>query len=165
MSTTARGANAMLTSQNYPRGRQSPDSVLGVLTAVWCRSVGNSWTLELRELGRGTALGTIRDWITSGVPISHSEPLEEVARELLAERGLHLFSDSSAWPATHNRYGIGYVCTNAELIKLACLVRGDAAETGMHPLVLAAPWVMAGFTADVAAGWIREGIHSPSAVQ
>src|SRR5918998_653458 len=135
-----------------------------VMAAVWCRSVGTSWTLELHELGDGTALGTIRDWISSGVPIAHPEP-DTLVCELLADRGLRLFRNSCAGPCTDNRHGIGYVCRDAELVKLTDLVRDDAVQTGVHPVVLASQWVTAGFSADAAAGCIREGIHCPPAAE
>jgi hypothetical protein len=134
--------------------------VAPVLAAVWCRSVGTSWTLELHQLDSDTAPGTIVDWISSGVPISQPEP-NVLTRELLAERGLHLFCDPSAGPGTHNRHGIGYVCRNAELITLAHLVRDDATAAGMHPMVLAAKWIAAGYSADAAARWIRQRVHPP----
>ena len=89
-----------------------------VLAAVWCRSVGTSWTLELHELDGGTAPGKITDSISSGVPIAQPEP-QALATEILAERGLRLFPDPSAGPCTYSRRGIGYVCTDTELIKLA----------------------------------------------
>jgi hypothetical protein len=148
-------------------GRLTSDDVAAaarVLVAVWCRSVGASWTLELHELGSGMAPGKIMGWISSGVPIFQPEP-EALARDLLAERGLQLFQDPSAGPGTLSRRGIGYVCRNAELIKLADLVRDDAAEAGVHPVVLAAKWVAAGFSADDAAGWIRGGVCSPQVAQ
>ena len=135
-----------------------------VMAAVWCRSVGTSWTLELHELGDGTALGTIRDWISSGVPIAQPEP-DTLVCELLADRGLRLFRNSCAGPCTDNRHGIGYVCRDAELVKLTDLVRDDAVQTGVHPVVLASQWVTAGFSADAAAGCIREGIHCPPAAE
>jgi hypothetical protein len=134
-----------------------------VLVAVWCRSVETSWTLELHELDGGAA-SKIVDWISSGVPISQPEP-DALACELLAERGLHLFRDPSAGPWTRSRYGIGYVCRNADLIELAHVLRDHATETGVHPVVLAAQWVAAGFSAEAAARWIREGAHSPQAAQ
>ncbi|MGH3669271.1 MAG: hypothetical protein ACRDSH_01355 [Pseudonocardiaceae bacterium] len=86
----------------------SDDVAAGVLAAVWCRSVGTCWTLELRELDSDTRLGTIKDWISSGVPISQPAPPESLARELLAEQGLRLVRDPSAGPGTHTRHGIGY---------------------------------------------------------
>ncbi|HKR50505.1 MAG TPA: hypothetical protein VJT72_13205 [Pseudonocardiaceae bacterium] len=98
------------------------------------------------------------------MPISQPAP-EELARELLAERGLQLFRDSSAGPCTHNRRGIGYACRDAELITLAYLVQDDATEAGWHPVILAMQWTMAGFSADTAAHWIRQGVHSPQAAQ
>ncbi|MGH3549223.1 MAG: hypothetical protein ACRDQU_14155 [Pseudonocardiaceae bacterium] len=90
--------------------RRAPlgDAAAGVLAAVWCRSVGSVWTLELRELDRDTPLGTIRDWISSGVPISQPRPSEELARALLAEHGLQLVRDPSTDLGTHTRHGIGY---------------------------------------------------------
>lgn len=135
-----------------------------VLAAVWCRSVGTSWTLELHELDGGTTPGKIMDWISSGVPIAQPEP-QALAIELLAERGLQLFPDPSAGPCTHSRQGIGYVCQDAELIKLAYRVRDDAAATAVHPVALAARWIAAGFSADAAAGWIHEGVSSPQVAQ
>lgn len=162
MSTTAPETPTKKTVRNYALGRPTADGVAAqVLAAVWCRSVGSAWTLELREFGRDTLLGSTVDWITSGIPISQPEPPEELARELLAEHDQHLFSDSSAGPSTHNRRGLGYVCRNAELIRLANLVRDDAANTGIHPMALATQWVMAGFSADTAAAWIRDGVHAP----
>ena len=158
---------ATMTDGKHAVGRPTADglaAVAPVLVAVWCRSVGTSWTLELHELDGGAASETIVDWISSGVPISQPEP-DALARELLAERGLHLFCDPSAGPWTRSRYGIGYVCRDAELIKLAHAVRDDATEAGVHPVVLAAQWVAAGFSVEAAARWIREGIHSPQAVQ
>lgn len=125
---------------------------------VWCRSVGTSWTLELR---RGTPPLTLVDWISSGIPIWQPEPLEALAHELLAQRGLRLFPDPSAGPCTGSRRGIGYATAEAELIALAHLVRDDATETGLHPVMLATHWVDAGFSAEAAARWIRQGIYSP----
>lgn len=104
------------------------------------------------------------DWISSGVPISQPEP-DALARGLLAERGLQLFPNSSVGPCTYSRHGIGYVCTNTELLKLAQVVGDDAANIGVDPVGLAAQWVGAGFSADAAASWIRAGIHSPQIAQ
>jgi hypothetical protein len=107
--------------------------------------------------------GTVVDWVNSGVPISQPEP-DALARGLLAERGLQLFRNSSVGPCTYSRHGIGYACTSAELIKLTQLVR-DAVEIGTDPVVLAAQWAAAGFSADTAASWIRAGIQSPQVAQ
>jgi len=167
MSTIASSEAALTVTGRQYAVQLAPDDVAAaarVLAAVWCCSVGASWTLELHELGRGMTLGTITDWISSGVPISQPEP-KALARELLAERGLQLFRDSSAGPGAYSRRGIGYVCRNVELIRLAHIVRDDAAETGVHPVVLAARWVVAGFSADAAAGWIRGGVSSPQIAQ
>jgi hypothetical protein len=65
-------ANETATTR-YAVGQLASDDVAGavpVLPAVWCRSVGTSWTLELYELSRGTPPMTLVDWLSSGVPIS-----------------------------------------------------------------------------------------------
>ena len=87
-----------------------------VLAAVWCCSVGATWTVELHDVDHGAALGPIVDWISSGVPISEPEPTVALARELLTERGFQLFPDSSAGPWRPHRHGIGYACHDADLI-------------------------------------------------
>lgn len=79
------------------------------LAAVWCRSVGSSWTLELYELNDDRTLGKITDWINSGVPIWQPTPVT-LAGELLAERGLRLIVDPRVGPRTRSRRGIGYAC-------------------------------------------------------
>jgi hypothetical protein len=157
-----------ITGRKHALERPSSNQMTGeapVLVAAWCRSVGTFWTLELHRVDDGTACGTIVDWITSGIPISQPEP-HTLTRELLADRGLHLFEHSPADPGTHqHRHRIGYVCSNAELIKLAYLVRDDAIKAEMHPVVLATQWIAAGFSANAAAGWIRRGVHSPHMAQ
>ena len=120
-----------------------------VLAAVWCRSVGTSWTLELHELDGGTTPGKIIAWISSHA--NRATGAQALAKEILAERGLQLFPDSSAGPSTHSRQGIGYVCTDAESIKLAYRVWDDTAATRRHLVMLAARWIAAGFSADAAA--------------
>src|SRR5947199_435584 len=112
-------------------------AVAPVLAAVWCRSVGTSWTVEVHQLDGDTAPGTVVGWISSGVPISQPAP-EALARGLLAERGLRLFPNSSVGPCTSSRHGLGYVCTNAELLKLGQVVSDDAPDIGVDPVVLAA---------------------------
>jgi hypothetical protein len=151
----------------YAVQRATPNgaAAAGVLAAVWCRSVGTSWTLELHEVDGGTARGTVVDWISSGIPISQPEPDMALTPELLGARGMYLFGDLSAGPDIPSRHGIGYACTNAELIALAHLVADAAAEAGMHPVLLAAQWVAAGFSTDDAAGWILQGVQSPHAAQ
>ena len=151
-----------MTGQDHTVGESTPDGVAAapVLTAVWCRSVGTSWTLELHELDTDTAPGAIKDWIPSGVPISQPRP-DALVGTLLAERGLYLFRDSSAGPSTRSRRGVGYVCGDAELIVLAYLAREVASEAAVHPVVLAAQWAAAGFSAKAAARWVRQGVPLP----
>jgi hypothetical protein len=120
--------------------------VTPVLAAVWCRSVGSTWTIELHKLDRGTALGTTVDWISSGVPTSQRQPHEDMARELLASRELHLYPDPTAGPCTHSRYSIGYVCAQVQVIVLADRLREVAATAGVHPVTLAARRIAAEFS-------------------
>jgi hypothetical protein len=54
-------------------------------------------------------LGTLVDWISSGVPTSQPQPDDALAHQLLANRGLHLYPDSAADPCTPSRNSIGYV--------------------------------------------------------
>jgi hypothetical protein len=136
-----------------------------VLAVMWCRSVGTCWTLELHQLRPGTPHTTLVDWISSGLPISQPEPPEALARTLLEERGLQLFGDSFAGPCTGTRRGIGYATGDADLITLAHLVADEATKTQRHPMMLAAQWVAAGFSAETAARWIRQGVHSPTTTQ
>jgi hypothetical protein len=128
------------------RSTSTETTVTPVLAAVWCRSVGTTWTIELHKLDRGTALGTTVDWISSGVPTSQRQPREDMARELLAGRGLHLYPDSSASPCTHSRYSIGYVCADAQVIALAHRLHEVAATAGIHPVTLAARRIAAEFS-------------------
>ena len=107
-------ATAVISGQNHAVAACSDGAATDVLAAVWCRSVGASWTLELYTFGCGGTLGTIIDWISSGIPISQPEP-EALVRELLAQRGLQLFHDCSVGLSTHNRHRIGYVCRDAEV--------------------------------------------------
>ena len=128
------------------RSTNTATTLKPVLAAVWCRSVGTTWTVELHKLDRGTALGTTVDWISSGVPTSQRQPHEDMARELLASRGLHLYLDSTAGPCTHSRYSIGYVCADAQVISLAHRLQEIAATAGIHPLTLAARRIAAEFS-------------------
>lgn len=130
-----------------------------VLTAIWCCSVGITWTLELRQFGRDSRPGALVDWISSGVPVTQPMP-DTLASELLAARGLSLFRDPFPGSPSGSRHRIGYVSAEAELIALAHLVREDAAQAGVHPVMLAA-WQMAGFSTAAAAGWIRAGCLFP----
>jgi hypothetical protein len=149
----------------YARGPSpSGDSTVTVpiLAVVWCRSVGTSWTLELHQLHRSTPHTTLVDWISSGVPITQPPPPEALARELLAERRLWLFCDSFGHSRTGTRRGIGYASGDADLIALAHLMANEPTKTGWHPVMLAAQWITAGFSAEAAARWIRQGVHSPA---
>lgn len=90
------------------------------LVALWCSSVGSTWTVELREFHAGTRGGRLVAWISSGVPISHPKPAEAEVRDLLADHGLYLHPDSTACPGSPSRHCIGYV------IKIRDIAHRDA---------------------------------------
>ncbi|MGH4001822.1 MAG: hypothetical protein ACRDTJ_30665, partial [Pseudonocardiaceae bacterium] len=141
-----RGRSASTTDEAVVRA--SP-TLVPVLAAVWCSSVGATWTVEIHQLDRGTALGTTVDWISSGMPTSQRQPSEDMACELLAGRGLALYPDSTAGPCTHSRYSIGYVCADAQVIALAHRLREVAAMAEIHPVTMAVQRIAAGlFAAD-----------------
>jgi hypothetical protein len=149
---------------DHPEVTTSDDAApVPVLAAVWCCSVGTIWTLELHELDHNMQLGPIVDWISSGVPVTQPTP-DKLTHELLATRGLRLFFDPSPGPHTSSRHRIGYVCVDAELITLAHLVRDQAVKAELHPVMLAASWIAAGFSAETAAGWIRAGLPIPQVI-
>lgn len=75
---------------------RSGDPVAEVVLAVWCRSVGSFRALELHELGEDLTSGTIKEWITTIVPIWQPTPPEALTRRLLADRRLTLFPHLSA---------------------------------------------------------------------
>jgi hypothetical protein len=79
------------------------------LVAVLCASVGATWTVELHEFDPDTRLGPLVEWISTGVPNTQPEPDEPLVREMLADRGFHLYPDPDAGPSTENRRSIGYV--------------------------------------------------------
>ncbi|MBV9058158.1 MAG: STAS domain-containing protein [Pseudonocardiales bacterium] len=129
-----------------------------VFTAFWRRLMGNVWILELCDFHAGDGRGAVMDWINSGVPAS--QPAPDTAAELLGAHGLWLFSDAVKGSATGGRHRIGYACADVELAVTAHLLRDDAAEAGVHPVILGA-WVMAGYSTATAAGWIRAGCLLP----
>lgn len=79
---------------------------------VWSSSVGSTWTLVLRELDGDSRHGPVRDWISSGEPVSHPQPTALV-HELLAARGLRLYCEATG-RGTHSRRWLGYVCVTAD---------------------------------------------------
>lgn len=131
-----------------------------VWTALWCCSVGLTWTLELRRFSSDTGLGALVNGISSGVPVTQPVP-DALAAQLLDACGLWLFRDGLPGPATGSRYRIGYVSTDAALIRLAHLLGDDAAMAGVTPVILAA-WHTVGFSTSAATGWIRAGCLLPT---
>jgi hypothetical protein len=119
------------TASLHPRIPEDPGAQ-GWL-AVWCSSVGTTWTLELHEPTPDTTLGPLVDWISSGIPTSQPGPDKAKARALLAERGLHLCSETPVGPCTHSRRSIGYVSADSEVITQAHRVRDAAA--GARPVL------------------------------
>ncbi len=137
-----------------------------VLVAAWCRSVGMSWTLELRPLAHGQPAGRPVDWIASGVPTWQPVP-DGSAEDLLAGRGLLLLRDPPGSggddPAAREpvRRVIGHVTDDPAAVRLARILAEVTGASPVHPLALAVQWIAAGFSADAAAGWVRAGVVWP----
>jgi hypothetical protein len=153
-----------------------------VFTASWCCSVGMTWTVELRPVGPGSAdraaLGRPLEWICSGVPTQQPAPEHQTA-DLLRERDLLLFPvyPARSPPRTRSRRLIGYVTRDREVMRLALMLadtvddagddaRDDAGDTGCeHPMLLAARWIQAGYSAEAAIRWITAGVRWPKAAR
>jgi hypothetical protein len=127
--------------------------------------VGTTWTVELRSVHPTALTGHVVEWICSGVPTRLPTP-EHQTIDLLGEHGLLLFPDDpveavESVPRARSRRLIGYVTRDPEVIALALLL-ADAADEGVgHPMVLAARWVQAGYSADTAASWVAAGVNWP----
>lgn len=109
------------------------------------------------------ALGRPLEWICSGVPTQQPAPERQTA-DLLRGRGLLLFPVDPAEPSprTRSRQLIGYVTRDPEVMRLARIL-ADAVDTGCdHPMVLAARWIQAGYSADAATRWITAGVIWPA---
>lgn len=113
-----------------------------------------------------TALtGPVVEWICSGVPTRLPTPERQTA-DLLGEHGLALFPEDpveavEAVPQARIRRLIGYVTRDPEVITLALMLADAVDDGGDHPMVLAARWIQAGYTADTAASWVAAGVHWP----
>ena len=134
-----------------------------MFTASWCRSVGTTWTVELRSVEEG-ALGRPVEWICSGVPTQQPAPERQTA-DLLGERDLLLFPVDPGEPApqTRSRRLIGYVTRDREVMRLALLLADVVGPGWDHPMVVAARWIQAGHSADAALPWITGGVNWPQA--
>jgi anti-anti-sigma factor len=152
-----------LPGESWPVSGVSPGGC--VFTASWCRSVGTTWTVELRPVGQATLTRPV-EWIYSGVPTEQPAPRGQTAM-LLRSRDLLLFPDRliERMPRTRSRQPIGYVTREPEVMRLARTLADtlnlDAGSE--HPMVLAARWLQAGYSADDAARWITVGEISPPA--
>jgi hypothetical protein len=96
------------------------------------------------------------------VPTQQPAPERQTA-DLLRGRDLLLFPVDPVEPPprTRSRRLIGYVTRDPEVMRLA-LTLADAVDTGCeHPMVLAARWVQAGYSADAAIRWITAGVTRP----
>ena len=155
-----------LSRRRAPAEQATPGS--DVFTASWCCSVGATWTVELRSAD-DAALGRPVEWICSGIPTEQPAP-ERHTDDLLCERGLLLFpvspdSAGDSPPRSRSRRLIGYVTRDTEVFRLAMMLR-DVVDTGPdHPMVVAARWIGAGYSADTAARWILRGVHWPRVAQ
>lgn len=140
------------------------------MLAAWlCCSVGATWTVELRSADQAPAetatAGLIVDWICTGVPTELPAPDAEIT-DLLAERGLLLFSDElvEPEPRVRSRRLIGHVTRDPAVLRLA-LMLADLIDEAVHPMALAAQWIEAGYSPDAATGWVTAGITWPAAAQ
>ncbi|HEX6405354.1 MAG TPA: hypothetical protein VF003_19695 [Pseudonocardiaceae bacterium] len=124
--------------------------------------------MELRSAD-DAALGRPVEWICSGIPTEQPAP-ERHTDDLLRERGLLLFpvspdSAGDSPPRSRSRRLVGYVTRDTEVFRLAMMLR-DVVDTGPdHPMVVAARWMGAGYSADTAARWILRGVHWPRVAQ
>jgi hypothetical protein len=126
-----------------------------------------SWTVELRATDEAAPTGPAVEWICSGVPTQQPVPERETA-DLLGQRGLLLFpvDPVESAPRARSRRLIGYVTRDPEVMRAARLLAtandddATADESLVHPMVLAARWVQAGYSADAAASWIATGVTS-----
>lgn len=129
--------------------------------------------MELRSVDsmvdHGTPAGPVVDWICSGIPTELPIPEAQTA-ELLAERDLLLFEEDPADsaprpPRTRIRRLIGYVTPEPEVARLARMLADLIDEGLMHPMLLAAQWIEAGYSPDAAAGWVTAGVVWPGVAQ
>jgi hypothetical protein len=106
------------------------------------------------------------EWICSGVPTQQPAPERQLA-DLLRERDLLLFpvDPIEPIPQTRSRRLIGYVTRDAEVLRLALMIANVVDGGRDHPMVLAARWIQAGYTADAAARWVTAGVNWPKAAQ
>ncbi len=106
--------------------------------------------------------GPAVEWICSGVPTQLPAPDRQTAH-LLGERDLLLFPVEAVESTrrTRSRRLIGYVTRDPEVIALALMLADDLDEGLDHPMVLAARWIQAGYSADAAASWINAGVTWP----
>jgi hypothetical protein len=89
------------------------------------------------------------------VPTQQPAPERQTA-DLLRDRDLLLFpvDPTESTPRTRSRRLIGYVTRDPEVMRLALMLADTTDTDGDHPMILAAQWVQAGYSADAAARWI-----------
>jgi hypothetical protein len=133
-----------------------------VLTTSWCCSVGSTWTLLLGEHDLPIRPGP-KLWLSSGVPITEPTP-DSLGRKLLAQHGYQLWWDPDNSQRIRSVRRLGFASRDAELIRLAETIRDQIIQHPEHPLLLAARWTAAGFSAMAATSWVKAGILSPDAV-
>lgn len=161
-----------------------------MLAVYWCCSVGATWTLELRAVGReseeSSRAGPVLDWISSGVPTQMPPPEGDMV-DMLAEQELQLYPDAEPpQPHSRSRWLAGYASADPDVMRLALWVAeilegtdpaadddftdvadlADLADSGRtHPMPMAGRWIDAGFSLRSAADWVRAGVFSPRVAQ
>lgn len=121
--------------------------------------------MELRSVSRSSAdpadplAGPVVEWICSGVPTELPVP-DEVTADLLAAHDLLLFPEDPVEPdrRTRCRQVIGHVTRNPEVLRLALTLADLPGEEPIHPLVLAARWIEAGYSPEAVARRITAGV-------
>src|SRR5262249_37050311 len=131
-----------------------------VLAAWWCRSVGTSWTVELRAADR-TLGGRPLEWICSGIPTQQPAP-DQLITDLFRDHGLLLFPDDPVKSGTRSRWLIGFVTRDPEVMRLALTLRCTREEHtrapgGEHPLLIAARLIR-GKCSNARAGGAWQGL-------
>ncbi|MDQ4093639.1 MAG: hypothetical protein M3143_09640 [Actinomycetota bacterium] len=127
--------------------------------------MGATWTVELRSVHPTALTGPVVEWICSGVPTWLPTPERQTA-DLLGEHGLLLFPEDpveavESVPRARSRRLIGYVTRDPEVIALALRLVDAVDDEAGHPMVLAAQWVQAGYSADTAASCVAAGVNWP----
>ncbi|MGH3917360.1 MAG: hypothetical protein ACRDTC_28700 [Pseudonocardiaceae bacterium] len=104
--------------------------------------------------------GPVVEWICSGVPTVLAVPAE-VTTDLLAAHGLLLFPDEpvNPEPRTRCRQVVGHVTRHPEVLRLALSLADLLGKDPLHPMVLAARWIEAGYSPEAVTSQVAAGVR------